>query len=534
MNWNDPNAAGFAAIHHNLEPAPLVEHALRLGEGLLADNGAFVVETGKFTGRSPKDKYIVEEPDTKAQIWWGAVNHPLSEAQFESLEKRISAYLAGKAVYCQEVFGGADARYRLPVRVVTEYAWHSLFARQLFVRPDMFGADFSATPSLLGEGFTIVDAPGCKAVPAEDGTSSETFVAIHLSKRLVLIGGTEYAGEIKKSVFTVLNYLLPEHGFLPMHCSANIERERGNTTLFFGLSGTGKTSLSADPLCDLIGDDEHGWTDDGVYNFEGGCYAKCIRLSPAKEPEIWEAIRFGTVLENVVMDKETRHIDFESAALTENTRAAYPIDYIPHAIIPGQGGHPDNILFLTADAFGVLPPISKLTTGQARFHFISGYTAKIAGTERGLGNEPQATFSACFGMPFLPLHPARYAELLGEKLAKRDAQAWLVNTGWTGGAFGTGERVDIRYTRAMVDSAIQGRLNDVPFEEEPFFGLAVPKEVPGVPSNILNPRNAWADKEAYDKQAKELVRLFLENFEKYRASASPEVIAALPKSGSPA
>ncbi|GDX40034.1 phosphoenolpyruvate carboxykinase [ATP] 1 [Armatimonadota bacterium] len=426
------------------------------------------------------------------------------------------------------MFGGADVRYRLPVRVVTEYAWHSLFARQLFVRPDMFGSDISDVPTLLGEGFTIIDAPGCKAIPAEDGTSSETFVAIHLAKRLILIGGTEYAGEIKKSIFTILNYLLPQHGFLPMHCSANIEREQENTTLFFGLSGTGKTSLSADPLCDLIGDDEHGWTEDGVYNFEGGCYAKCIRLSPSKEPEIWEAIRFGTVLENVMMDSETRHLDFDSVELTENTRAAYPIGYIPHAVIPGEGGHPNNILFLTADAFGVLPPISKLTTAQARFHFISGYTAKIAGTERGLGNEPQATFSACFGMPFLPLPPTRYAELLGKKLAEHNAQVWLINTGWSGGAYGVGERVDIRYTRAMVDSAIQGKLDSVEFVEEPFFGLSVPKEVQGVPSEILNPREAWDDKAGYDRQAKELVRLFVENFEKFRGSASPEVIAVIP------
>ncbi len=534
MNQNTVESAGIiglAHIHSNLSPAVLVEHALERKEGLLADSGALVVQTGKFTGRSPKDKYIVEEPTTQEQIWWGNVNHRISEARFESLHKRICAYLEGKTVYHQSVYGGADVRYRLPVEVITEYAWHSLFAHQLFVRPDMYGSDAEDTPSVFTEGFTLIDVPGCKAVPQEDGTTSETFVVIHLAKRLILIGGTEYAGEIKKSIFTILNYLLPQQGFLPMHCSANIEHEKGETTLFFGLSGTGKTSLSADPLCDLIGDDEHGWTDDSVYNFEGGCYAKCIHLSPVKEPEIWEAIRFGTVLENVDMDTETRAIDFDSSNLTENTRAAYPIHYIPHAIIPGQGGQPTNILFLTADAFGVLPPISRLTTAQARFHFISGYTAKIAGTERGLGNEPQATFSACFGMPFLPLPPTRYAELLGKKLAEHDVQVWLVNTGWSGGAYGVGARVDIRYTRAMVDAAIQGKLNSATFTEEPYFGLAIPTEVPGVPSEILDPRQTWADPTAYDAQAKELVHLFIENFEKYRATASPDVIAALPKLG---
>ncbi len=516
---------GVSQVFSNLEPAVLVEHALRRNEGVLADTGAFVVRTGAFTGRSPKDKYIVQESATQDQIWWGAVNHPLSEAGFESLYKRVQGYLVGREVYLQDLYGGADARYRLPVRVITQYAWHSLFAHQLFVRPDIFGEALQTVESVYKEGFTIVDVPGCKAVPEEDGTASETFVAVHLTKRLILIGGTEYAGEIKKSIFTILNYLLPQSDFFPMHCSANVGREREDTALFFGLSGTGKTSLSADPIRDLIGDDEHGWGDDGVYNFEGGCYAKCIRLSEAKEPEIWHALRFGTVLENVVLDAETRSADFADETLTENTRAAYPITYIPHAKLPGVGGHPNHVLFLTADAFGVLPPISRLSLAQARFHFISGYTAKLAGTERGLGKEPQATFSACFGMPFLPLHPTRYAELLGQKLVQHAATVWLINTGWSGGAYGVGERIDIRYTRAMIDAAIEGKLDDAEFEEEPFFGLQIPKAIEGVPSEILNPRNTWADKEAYDAQAFHLAKLFVENFQKYRDSANPEVIA---------
>jgi phosphoenolpyruvate carboxykinase (ATP) len=520
---------GVRKVHHNLEPAVLVEHALRRNEGVLADTGAFVVRTGKFTGRSPKDKYIVREPATQAQIWWGSVNQPLSEESFDRLFARVQAFLKGREVYVQELFGGADVRYRLPVRVVTQYAWHSLFAHQLFVRPNMFGEEAQRVPSRYTEGFTVIGVPGCLAVPAEDGTQTETFIAVHLTRRLILIGGTEYAGEIKKSIFTILNYLLPQSNFFPMHCSANVGREHGDTALFFGLSGTGKTSLSADPIRDLIGDDEHGWGEDGVYNFEGGCYAKCIRLSEEKEPEIWRALRFGTVLENVVLDPATRTADFANDSLTENSRAAYPIPYIPNALIPGVGGHPNHVLFLTADAFGVLPPISRLSLAQARFHFISGYTAKLAGTERGLGKEPQATFSACFGMPFLPLHPTRYAELLGKKLTQHNSTVWLVNTGWSGGAYAVGSRIEIQYTRAMVDAAIEGKLDNAEFVEEPFFGLQIPVEVPGVPSAILNPRNTWADPVAYDTQARHLARLFVENFNKYAEGASPEVLAVVPR-----
>ena len=488
-------------------------------EGLLAHNGALVVQTGKFTGRSPKDKYIVEEPSSQANIWWGAVNQPLSEEAFSRLHRRITDYLNTQDLYVQDLYGGAESAYCLPVQVVCERAWHCLFAQQLLIRESVASSD----------PFTILVAPGCTAVPAEDGTKSETFIAIHLEKRLVLIGGTEYAGEIKKSVFTLLNYLLPLQGVFSMHCSANVGQSHGDTALFFGLSGTGKTTLSADPTRDLIGDDEHGWSDTGIFNFEGGCYAKCIRLSAEAEPQIWSAIRFGAVLENVVMDVETRLLDFGSEALTENTRAAYPIHYIPNARIPGVGDHPKNVVFLTADAFGVLPPISRLTTAQAKFQFLSGYTAKVAGTERGLGNTPEATFSTCFGQPFLPLHPTTYARLLGEKLAEYNATVWLVNTGWNGGPYGVGHRMNIHHTRAMLDAAIEGKLDKVEFYPDPIFGLAIPSEVPGVPTEVLNPRNTWVDKAAYDAQARELARLFVENFEKYRSEASPEVIAAAPR-----
>ena len=473
-------------IYAHLPAVALLEHALHRREGTLAENGAFVVETGKFTGRSPKDKYFVEEPNSRDKIWWGVVNHKLTEDSFDRLHQRIAAYLREKDVFVQDLFGGADARYRLPVRVVTEKAWHSLFAHQLLIRSTMISSEYEAADSGFAP-YTLLVAPGCRAMPDEDGTQSETFIVIHPGKRLALIGGTEYAGEIKKTVFTLLNYLLPERGFLPMHCSANVGRENSDTALFFGLSGTGKTTLSADPTRDLIGDDEHGWSDDGVFNFEGGCYAKCIRLREESEPQIWNAVRFGAVLENVVMDADSRRLDFDSAELTENTRAAYPIDFIPGAKIPGVGGHPKNIIFLTADAFGVLPPISRLTPAQARFHFLSGYTAKIAGTERGLGDQPEATFSACFGQPFLPLHPTVYARLLGEKLARHRAQVWLVNTGWSGGPFSVGERISLAHTRAMIDAALEGRLDAAEYREDPIFGLQVPLEVPGVPPNFSIP-----------------------------------------------
>jgi phosphoenolpyruvate carboxykinase (ATP) len=520
------------SVYWNMEAAPLVEHAIRRQEGALAHNGALVVQTGTFTGRSPKDKYTVEEPSSQEKLWWGPVNQPLSDESFARLHRRMAAYLQERDLYVQDLFGGADPRYRLPVRVVTEYAWHSLFARQLLARPELLSeADprAIANGAFADQGFTIIAAPGCRAAPELDGTRSEPFIVIHFARRLVLIGGTGYAGEIKKSVFTLLNYLLPLQGVFPMHCSANIGREQGDTALFFGLSGTGKTTLSADPRRELIGDDEHGWSEDGVFNFEGGCYAKCIRLSREAEPQIWDAIRFGSVLENVLMDPDTRQLDFAGDALTENTRAAYPVQYIPGARVPGIGSHPRNILFLTADAFSVLPPISRLTPAQARFHFLSGYTAKIAGTERGLGKEPQATFSACFGQPFLPLHPTVYDRLLGDKLTRHGATVWLVNTGWSGGPFGVGKRMNIHHTRAMVQAALDGALDRVAYRQDPVFGLQVPVAVPGVPTEILTPRETWADRESYDAQARLLARLFVENFEKYREMASPEVIAAAPK-----
>jgi phosphoenolpyruvate carboxykinase (ATP) len=536
---HDPIRIDFASTYRNLTVSSLIEESIRRCEGQLSHNGALVVQTGKFTGRSPGDKYIVEEPGSQQNIWWGPVNQALPEASFESLYRRCLEYLSDRHVFRQDLYGGADIRYRLPVRLITEFAWHSLFGRQLFVRPDLYGDTNNreegkgkrekAREAWDRDAYTVLCAPGCRAVPAEDGTRSETFIAIHFGKRLVLIGGTEYAGEIKKSIFTILNYLLPLYGMLPMHCSANIGQKNGDTALFFGLSGTGKTTLSADPTRDLIGDDEHGWSDEGVFNFEGGCYAKCIRLSRQAEPEIWNAIRYGAVLENVVMDPITRDLDFDNAALTENTRAAYPIDYIPHARIPGLGDHPRNVVFLTADAFGVLPPIARLTIAQALYHFLSGYTAKVAGTERGLGSEPQATFSACFGQPFLPLHPTRYAQLLGEKLRRHRVNVWLVNTGWTGGPYGIGHRMRIAHTRAILNAAIEGALERAEFRLDPRFGFRVPLAVDGVPGGVLEPHRSWSDPEAYDRQSHELARLFTENFKRYETEATPEMIAAAPR-----
>ncbi len=515
-------------VHADGSTAELLEAALRSGEGHFAENGAFVVKTGKFTGRSPKDKFIVEEPSTQDKLWWGVVNHKMTEAAFDRLYEQIKAFVASRPLYVEHLYGGADARYRLPVRVITQYAWHALFARTLLVRPDLYPdpPDFNEEAA-----FTLIDCPGVRAMPEKGGAQSETFIAIHLAKRLVLIGGTEYAGEIKKSVFTLLNYLLPQQNLFPMHCSANIGRDKRDTALFFGLSGTGKTTLSADPTRDLIGDDEHGWSEEGVFNFEGGCYAKCIRLSRENEPQIWNAVKFGSVLENVVLDEQTRELDYSSAALTENTRAAYPVDFIPGARIPGVGGHPKNLFFLTADAFGVLPPIAKLTPAQARFQFISGYTAKVAGTERGMGSEPEATFSACFGQPFLPLHPTTYAALLGERLTEHEATCWLINTGWSGGAYGEGQRISIKHTRALLDAALNGDLAEdkVAYRTDPVFGLYTPTEVPGVPQTILNPRDTWKDPNEYDRAAQRLAKLFVENFKKYASEASDEVIAALPK-----
>ncbi|GAC1536510.1 MAG: phosphoenolpyruvate carboxykinase (ATP) [Candidatus Velthaea sp.] len=504
-------------VHRNLSVAELYEHALRRGEAVLGADGQLVVETGKHTGRSPHDKFLVREPGSEHNIDWGTTNKAIEPAKFDALLARVADYLAGKDLYSLDCYVGADARYRLPVRIVTEYAWQNLFARDLFI--DTADGDESFSPE-----FTVLDAAMFDAEPARDGTNSSTFVLVNFARKLVIIGGTRYAGEIKKSVFTLMNYLMPLRDVLPMHCSANVG-EAGDVAIFFGLSGTGKTTLSADAKRPLVGDDEHGWSNDGVFNFEGGCYAKVIKLSKSAEPEIFAAShRFGTVLENVVIDPLTRQLDLDSQAKTENTRAAYPIDFIPNIVIGSQAGHPNTIIMLTADAFGVLPPISRLENPQAMYHFLSGYTAKVAGTEKGV-LEPTATFSTCFGAPFMVHHPTVYAKLLGERIAKHNVTCWLVNTGWTGGPFGVGKRMKIAYTRAMVNAAIEGRLHDVGYTKEPFFGLQIPHAVPEVPKDVLDPRAAWADAAAYDAQAKKLAGLFHENFKPFAAQASADVLA---------
>ncbi len=495
------------AVYWNLSPAELVEQAVKRGEGQLTQDGPLLAITTPHTGRSPNDKYTVREPSSEKDIWWDK-NNALTGAQFDQLHRKTLTYLNERELFVRELHTCADPANRLRIRLIDAVAWTNLFANNLFIRPvakDL--ADF--TPD-----FTILHAPELKADPKVDGTRTETVIAINFAHKIILIMGTRYAGEVKKSVFTILNYLLPKQGVLSMHCSANIGA-KGDTALFFGLSGTGKTTLSADPDRGLIGDDEHGWGDTGVFNFEGGCYAKVIKLSAEAEPEIFSTTkRFGTVLENVVIDPDTHALLLDLDTITENTRAAYPIDFIGNAVIPGIGGHPKNVMFLTADAFGVLPPISKLTPEQAMYHFLSGYTAKLAGTERGV-TEPQATFSTCFGAPFLPLHPTVYAKMLGEKLAKHNAQVWLVNTGWSGGPYGIGSRMKIAYTRAMVRAALLGELDKVPTQIDPIFGLPMPMACPGVPAEVLNPRNTWTDKDAYDKKARELAGLFVKNFEQF-------------------
>jgi phosphoenolpyruvate carboxykinase (ATP) len=506
--------------HWNLGSAQLVEHALQRREGTLAAGGALVVRTGQFTGRSPKDKFVVRDEITDAAVQWGAVNQPMPEARFERLYTRMQAFWQGLDVYVQDCAVGADPGYALPIRVVSQLAWHSLFARQLFIRPEQAGLE-THRPE-----FTILFAPEFQANPAEDGTNSETCIVLNFKRRVVLICGTSYAGEMKKAAFTIMNFLLPARGVFPMHCSANVGGA-GDVALFFGLSGTGKTTLSADAQRRLIGDDEHGWSDDGVFNFEGGCYAKCIRLSREQEPQIWNAIRFGTVLENVAMDADSRQLDFQSDTLTENTRAAYPLEFIDDAVIPSVAGHPNHVVFLTADAFGVLPPISRLTPEQAMYHFLSGYTAKVAGTERGLGSDPQATFSACFGAPFLPRPAGTYASLLGEKLRRHRTECWLVNTGWVGGGFGVGHRMKLAYTRAMLHAALSGQLGMSATAPDPVFRLAAPKSCPGVPAHLLDARGMWADKDAYDRAARDLAARFGKNFEKFR-DVRPEIMEAAP------
>ena len=507
---------------HNYVSAQLCEEAIRNGEGRFAASGSLVVSTGQYTGRSPKDKFVVKEPSSEDKIWWGTVNQPLDEEKFNGLRDRMFKEIKGRKLYVQDLFVGADPEYRLSARIVTETAWASLFARNLFVRPT------SEELESFKPDFTVVDIPSFKADPAQDGTRTETFIALNMAQRMVLVGGTEYAGEIKKSMFTVMNYMLPLRGVMSMHCSANMGPE-GDTALFFGLSGTGKTTLSADPNRTLIGDDEHGWTDRGVFNFEGGCYAKVIKLSQQAEPEIWDAShRFGALLENVVMDDETRTLDLESSKLTENTRSAYPIHYISNASPTGQGGHPKNVLMLTADAFGVMPPIARLNPEQAMYYFLSGYTAKLAGTERGV-TEPEPNFSACFGSPFLPLPPMSYAQLLGDKIQKHGSDVWLVNTGWTGGPYGVGQRMSIQYTRAMITAVLDGSLAEVETRPDPVFGFAVPVSCPGVPDSVLSPRNTWENGEEYDRAALSLAARFRSNFEKFADQVTEEVRAAGPR-----
>jgi phosphoenolpyruvate carboxykinase (ATP) len=498
-------------VHSNLHSGVLVEHAVRRGEGLLADNGAFVGYTGKYTGRSPKDKFTVKDEVTSELVNWGDSNQPFDSDKFDALYERVVASLRGKELFVQDLFSGADPKYRLPVRVINEYAWHNLFVRALFVRPT------EEELKTHHAEFTILSAPEFQANPQRDGTRSEAFVIVNFTRKIILIGGTKYAGEMKKSIFGIMNFLLPQRNVFPMHCSANVGKN-GVTALFFGLSGTGKTTLSADPERLLIGDDEHGWSPTGIFNFEGGCYAKCIRLSKESEPQIWNAIRFGSVLENVTLDNVTHVPDYNDDSRTENTRCAYPVDYIEGAVIPGMGGHPKNVIFLTADAFGVLPPISKLNADQAMYHFLSGYTAKVAGTEAGV-KEPQPNFSTCFASPFIPLRPKVYAEMLGRRMQEHGSQCWLVNTGWFGGPYGTGSRMKLAYTRAMVNAAIEGALENVEFETDPAFGLTVPKSVPGVPSEFLHARDAWKDKAAYDKTAADLSARFAKNFEKFDVPA---------------
>jgi phosphoenolpyruvate carboxykinase (ATP) len=515
--------ATAAELHWNLTTAPLVEHAVTREEGLLAVEGPLVVETGRHTGRSARDKYTVCDDLTREAIWWNPANQPMEPHHFAALKADFLAELAAKpALFVQDLYGGTQPEYRVRVRVINELAWHSLFIRTLLVRPDR--ADL---PGFVPD-FTIIDLPTFRADPGRHGCRSETVIAVNLTERLILIGGSRYAGEMKKSVFGLLNWLLPEQGVMPMHCSANMGAD-GDTAIFFGLSGTGKTTLSADSSRTLIGDDEHGWSDTAVFNFEGGCYAKMIRLSPEAEPEIYATTkRFGTVLENVVIDRVTREIDLDDARLAENTRGAYPLHFIPN-IAPGAiGPVPRNIVMLTADAFGVLPPIAKLSPDQAMYHFLSGYTARVAGTEIGV-TEPEATFSTCFGAPFMPRHPSVYGNLLKERIARGGVDCWLVNTGWTGGQYGTGHRMPIKVTRALLNAALDGSLKSVSYRRDPFFGFMVPVSVPGVDDAILDPRSTWADGEAYDRQAQKLVNMFVKNFEQFEAHVEPGVREAAPR-----
>jgi phosphoenolpyruvate carboxykinase (ATP) len=509
-----------AAVHVNLSPAQLYQIALARKEVQISEDGAIMAITGQHTGRSPNDKYVVRDATTENDIDWGKVNQPFETEGFNALKQHATAWLKGKEVFVQDLYAGAEAAYRMPIRIITTNAWHALFVRNMFIRP---------TQEQLAQGhepaFTVLHVPEFKAEPARDGTRSPTFVMLNFAQKLAMIGGTSYAGEMKKTIFTVMNYVLPPKGVLPMHASANIG-EKGDVAIFFGLSGTGKTTLSADGSRTLIGDDEHGWSEDSVFNFEGGCYAKVIRLSAKQEPEIYAAARrFGTVLENVVFDEETHKVDFDDAFLTENTRACYPIDFIPNASPTGSGGLPQNIIMLTCDAYGVLPPISKLTAEQAMYHFLSGYTARVAGTEKGVV-EPSATFSACFGAPFMPRSPEVYAKLLGEKIGAQKVNCWLMNTGWSGGGYGTGQRMPINVTRTLLRAALSGELSKGNFVKDEAFGLMIPESCEGVPADILKPKAMWQDKAAYDATATKLKTMFTENFKKFEAKVGPEITRA--------
>ncbi len=507
----------------NLDPAELVEDVILQGEGFLTDTGALAIDTGEFTGRSPKDKFIVKDSTTENTVWWeGSFNTPFDPERIEPLLNRMRAYAQNKDLYVRDCIACADPEHRLNIRVITEFAWSNIFANNMFIRPTHEEIE-NFEPE-----WTVLCLPNFYGDPEIDGTRQHNFSILDFTRKIALIGGSGYTGEIKKGIFTVLNHVLPQDkNVLSMHCSANIGKD-GDTTVFFGLSGTGKTTLSADPNRALIGDDEHGWTETGIFNFEGGCYAKCIDLTEEKEPEIWKAIKFGALLENIEVFEGTTKVDFSASTKTENTRVSYPIHHIEGIAEPSVGGIPQNIFFLTADAFGVLPPISKLTPGQAMYHFISGYTAKVAGTEEGV-TEPQTTFSACFGAPFLPLHPTKYAEMLGEKMKKHNVNIWLVNTGWSGGEYGTGSRIKLRYTRAMITAALTGQLDSVDYQEHEVFGLNMPTSCPDVPSEILDPQNTWTDKSAYDKKASHLAGAFIKNFTQFSSYANEEIMAAAPR-----
>lgn len=510
-----------AIVHYQLPPEELHQEAIRLGQGVESSMGALAVNTGQFTGRSPKDRYIVKDEVTKDKVWWGDINIPIEPEKFDKLYKKVTAYLENKEVYARDAFACADIKYKLNIRVINEYPWSNMFAYNMFLRPN------EEELENFKEDWLIINAPGFKADPEKDGTRQENFAILNFTKKIIIIGGTGYTGEIKKGIFSALNFILPVYrDTLPMHCSANVGDD-GDTAIFFGLSGTGKTTLSADPERKLIGDDEHGWTkEDTIFNFEGGCYAKVINLSEENEPDIYHAIKPGAILENVKLDRDG-NVDFENTEITQNTRVSYPIHHINNIQEPSIGKNPANIFFLTADAFGVLPPISKLTPGQAAYHFISGYTAKVAGTEAGI-DEPVPSFSACFGAPFMPLHPTKYAEMLSEKMKASGVNVWLVNTGWTGGPYGVGSRMKLKYTREMISAALEGKLDKVEYETHNVFGLEMPKTCEGVPSEVLNPKNTWKDKEAYDKKAKELAGYFRKNFSKFEEYANQEIMEGAP------